>query len=447
MADFIELVGRLDPGVLSRCRIPEDISAVTDRGPEASPREAGTSRKALEAVWEAVEALYRSGVHPAIQICLRRGGVVALNRAIGHARGNAPGDPPDGHQVPIETGTPVNLFSAAKAVTAMLIHKLDERGALHLDDRVSEYIPEFARHDKERITLRHVVGHRAGIPNLPPDAMDLDLLSRPDEVIARLCELEPVSLPGRMLAYHAVSGGFILGEVVKRVTGGSLRDLVAKEIREPLGLRWLHYGVARSDLARVAENAFTGPPIPPPASTILTRALGATLPHVCEMSNDPRFLMGLIPSANLITTAEDSAAFYQCLLDEGELDGVRIFERRTVHHAIDEQSAREIDLTLALPISYSMGFMLGSRGISLYGWNHPRAFGHLGLTNVFCWADPDRDLAAAILTTGKPVLSLHTVRMVQLQSAIHEAFPPRKKRPSKRRARRHPRSARAELRS
>jgi CubicO group peptidase (beta-lactamase class C family) len=433
MVDFIEFFGRLDASLLSRCSIPDDLAAVTARGPEAAPRDAGTSRKAMDKVWEGVEALYRSGVHPAIQICVRRGGAIALNRAIGHARGNAPGDPEDAQKVPIDTQTPVNLFSAAKAITAMLIHKLDERGALHLDDRVSEFIPEFARHGKERITLRHVVAHRAGIPNLPPDAMDLDLIASPEKIVARICDLRPVSRPGRLLAYHAVSGGFLLAEVVRRVTGHSLRDLLAKEIREPLGLRWLHYGVPRSDLGRVAENAFTGPPIPPPISTILTRALGTDLRHVCEMSNDPRFVTGLIPSANLFTTAQDCAAFYQCLLDEGELDGVRIFEPRTVHHAIDEQSAWEIDLTLGLPIAYSTGFMLGNHFLSLYGWNHPRAFGHIGLTNIFCWADPDRELSAAILTTGKPVLSLHTVRMAQLQSAIHAAFPARR---GQRRARR-----------
>ena len=70
-----------------------------------------------------------------------------------------------------------------------------------------------------------------------------------------------------------------------------------------------------------------------------------------------------------------------------------------------------------------MGFMLGNRALSLYGWNHPEAFGHIGLTNVFCWADPERSLVAVVLTTGKPILSLHALRLAQLQSEIHRAFP------------------------
>jgi CubicO group peptidase (beta-lactamase class C family) len=321
------------------------------------------------------------------------------------------------------TDTPVNLFSAAKAITAMVIHKLDEQGVLHLDDRVSETIPEFARHGKERITLRHVLAHRAGIPNLPPDSMNLELLAEPDRMLEILCDSKPISPPGRLLAYHAVTGGFVLAEVVRRVTGCSIREVLAKEIREPLGLRWLHYGVEPEDLDRVALNALTGPPIPPPLSALLERALGAEYPKVVELSNEPRFLTGLIPSANIFTTAHDTARFYQCLLNEGELDGVRVFEPRTIQHAIDEQSAWEIDLTLMLPIAYSTGFMLGSRGLSLYGWNHPLAFGHLGLSNVFCWADPERDLVVSLLTTGKPIMSLAILRLVQLVSAIHDHFP------------------------
>lgn len=425
MADLVEIIGGLDFPILSRCRVPKDLATVTDRGQEDAPKAAGTTRKALEAVWQRVEALYRSGVHPAIQICVRRGGAVALSRAIGHAQGNAPSDPEDAPLVPITIATPVNLFSAAKAVTAMVIHKLDEQHVLHLDDRICEFIPEFARHGKERITVRHLVAHRAGIPSLPPEALDLDLLAEPDRVLDMLCDLRPISAPGRLLAYHAVSGGFILAEVVRRVTGHSIRDVLAKEIREPLGLEWLHFGVSPADVPNVARNAFTGPPIPPPISTMLRRALGAEMRDVVDLSNDPRFLTGLIPSGNLLSTAEDAAAFYQCLLNEGELDGVRVFEPRTIHHAIGEDSAWKLDLTLGLPIAYSTGFMLGNSTLSLFGWNHPKAFGHLGLTNIFCWADPETELAATILTTGKPVFSLHVLRMAQLLTEIHRAFPVR----------------------
>ena len=349
---------------------------------------------------------------------------MVLSRAIGHAAGNAPDDPPEAPKLPVTTATPINIFSAAKAITAMVIHKLDEQRVLHLEDRVCEYIPEFAQHGKSRITIRHILAHRAGIPNLPPDSVDLDLLTHPDRILRILCDSRPQTRPGRILAYHAVTGGFVLAEVVRRATGRSLREVLAKEIAEPLGLSWLHYGVAPEDVPRVARNAATGPPVPPPVAQILRRAFGKGLRELVEMSNAPRFLTALVPSSNLVTTAEDLAAFYQCLLDEGELGGVRLFEPRTVRHATSEQNVYEIDLTLALPIRYGLGFMLGSEYLSLYGWNHPQAFGHLGFTNVLSWADPERSLAVALLTTGKPVLSLHGLRLAQLLAEIHRAFPP-----------------------
>lgn len=428
MADFVELVGRMDPGILSRCRVPADVEAIVSRGHEDSPREARTTRGAVEEVWQAVLALYRSGIHPAIQVCIRRGGAVALHRAVGHARGNGPKDSSEGKKQPIATTTPINLFSAAKAVTAMLIHKLDERGDLHVDDRVCEYLPEFGKHGKDEITIRHLLAHRAGIANIPARVMDLDLLSQPERVLEVICELRPRSAPGRLLAYHAISGGFVLAAVAERVTGIPFDALCERELREPLGLDWLHFGVEGEAADAVAHNAFTGPPLLPPVSTLLTRALGVPLPQAVEMSNDPRFIAGLIPSANVISTAHDVATFYQCLLDDGAHEGRRVFRPRTIHRAVHQQSVWELDLTLALPIVYGSGFMLGSRGLSPYGWNHPNAFGHLGLTNILCWADPDRDLVCAILTTGKPVLSLHAVRLVQVQQAIHAAFPPQSKR-------------------
>ena len=181
--DVVELIGRLQFGYLSRSRIPRELEPVMHRGDEVQPRDVRSTRKAVEAVWQRAEALYRTGTQPGFQLCIRRHGSVVLNRSIGHARGNAPNDPRDAPKLDMTTETPVNIFSAAKAVTAMLLHKLDEQNVLDLDDRVCEFIPEFARHGKDRATIRHVLAHRAGIPNLPPDSMDLDLLTHPETVI------------------------------------------------------------------------------------------------------------------------------------------------------------------------------------------------------------------------------------------------------------------------
>lgn len=403
--------------------MPEDLDAVTSIAEETPARVVGIPAGDVESVWQAVETLYRTGLYPAIQICIRREGEIVLHRALGHASGNEPGSPPDAERVLATTATPFNLFSASKAVTAMVIHQLDDEGVLHIDDRVAEYIPEFAAHGKQWITLRHVLSHRAGIPNLPAEALDPEILLKPDEILDLLCAAKPVARAGRRLAYHAVTGGFVLAEVVRRVCGQDIRAVLREKIGAPLGFRWMSYGVAPADLPLVAVDAFTGLPVPPPASTLLRRALGVDAERAVEISNDPRFRTAIVPAGNVIATAEEASAFYECLRNEGELGGVRVFSPRTVRRATSEQSYWELDLTLGIPLRYGLGFMLGGDLISLFGPDTPHAFGHLGFTNIFTWADPARALSVALLTSGKPVLSPEMARLVQLVLRVNRAFP------------------------
>ncbi|MEO8605826.1 MAG: serine hydrolase, partial [bacterium] len=103
-------------------------------------------------------------------------------------------------------------------------------------------------------------------------------------------------------------------------------------------------------------------------------------------------------------TANELSRFYQLLLNEGTLDGVQIFEPRTIRRAVQETSYLEFDLTLVLPLRYAMGFMLGGTTFSLYGPDTASAFGHLGFTNIISWADPARQIAGALMTSGKPLI-------------------------------------------
>jgi CubicO group peptidase (beta-lactamase class C family) len=417
--------------LLIRCRVPASLEGVTTIGTEASPQDLGVSREGVARVWAAVERLYRSGIHPAIQLCVRRHGQVLIDRAIGHARGNGPDDPADGVLTQATPATPFNIFSAAKAVTAMVIHLLDQRNVIRLDDPVCEYIPEFAVRAKQWITIRHVLIHRAGLPNPPPEVMQLDTLDDPAAIVRILCEMKLTGRPGRQLAYHAVTGGFILGEVVRRVTGKTIREVLDEEIRGPLGFRWLSYGVPPADVDEVAVNYFTGPPPAFPLSTVLTRALGVECRRAITMSNDPRFLTGIVPAGNVIATANEMSRFYQLLLQGGELDGVRIFDPRTIRRATSEQSYLEFDFTLFIPFRYAMGFMLGGQWLSPYGPDTQYAFGHIGFTNVLTWADPERQVAAALLTTGKPlvypelIFLYDALRQIGLACPRERARPPR----------------------
>ena len=418
----LPLIDRAIGTAARRCWVPSDLASVTDHGIEKGDDEIA------ERIWELVEAVYGTGMHPAIQVCIRHGGDVVVDRAIGHAHGNLPGRRVDREAVvPMTVGTPVNLFSAAKAITGMVMHKLEEQGALALDDRVAEHLPGFERHDKADITIRHVLTHRAGIPTMPAEAFDLDLLADHDQVEELLRDLRPSHPPGEKPAYHAVTGGFVMEAVARRAAGRSLRDVLVTEIKEPLGLEWLDFGVDPEHAALIAKNVETGFPLGPAIGTFMKRALGKPWGPVLRMSNDDRFLTGVIPSGNVIVTARDIAAFYQCLLDGGVLDGVRVFDEETVANAVRAEGGDdfEFDRILGMPMRYSSGFMLGTETASLYGWNHPRAFGHVGMSNLFTWADPDRDLVVALLTTGKPVIGTHMLSLIGLISGIHEEFPER----------------------
>lgn len=413
------------PSCLNRVRVPRELASVSSRdaASEVDPRDAGMTREDVAEIWAAVERLYRSGTQPAITLCVRRDGHVVLNRAIGHARGNGPTDPKGATLVPATPETPFCVYSISKAVTAMVIHLLDGQGHLRLDDPVAEFIPEFGTRGKERTTIRHVLTHRAGIPSVAGHGNDPALLADWDRIVRLLCDAKPTSVPGRRLAYHAITGGYVLGEIVRRVTGRDIRQVLAESIQRPLGFRWLNYGVRPGEVDAVAKSYFTGSRVPPGVSFLIKRALGVTFEDAVTLSNDPRFLTSIVPSGNVVATAHELASFFEMLRCGGELGGVRVIDRRTVRRALTESSYLELDLTLGLPLRYGLGLMLGGSPVSVFGPSTPRAFGHYGFINVIGWADPDRNLSAALLTSGKPFLGPHLVRLWGVLSAIAHRCP------------------------
>ncbi len=403
---------------------PAEVTSRNTAG-EIPPGVVGLRTEDVEAIWASVVRLYETGLHPAIALCVRRGGKIVLNRAIGHLRGNAPRvrGAEASALVPIRHDSLFNLFSASKAVTAMVVHLLDERRLVHLDDPVAEYVPELGRNGKEAMTLRQLLTHRAGIPAVSGAAVDPALVGDWDGVMATLYAARPLSVPGRQLAYHALTSGFVFGEVVRRVTGRDIRQYLHDEVLAKLDFATFNYGVAAARVHEVAENAFTGLPAIPPLSWFLRRSIGLGAREATALSNDPRFLTAIVPSGNIIGTAEEASRFFQLLLDDGALGGRRIFDARTVRRAIAEQTHLEIDSFLGLPVRYGMGFMLGAETFSPYGPDTGHAFGHIGFTTVVAWADPDRDLSVALLTSGKPVITPGQVRWVQVTRAIAQRCP------------------------
>jgi CubicO group peptidase (beta-lactamase class C family) len=413
----------LVPDLLGRIRLPADLDSVTTVGEEERAGDGGLSDELVGRIWESATDLYRSGVHPALQLCVRRNGHVVLNRAIGHAKGNGLGDPDETAKELATPDTPFCIMSASKAVTATVVHLLAEEGAISIEDRVGDHIPDYARHGKDDITIGHVLSHRAGVASMPREAFDLDKLVDREFIVETICDAKPDYKPGQMLAYHAVSGGFILGEIVHRVTGKSIREVLAERILDPLGFRWGNFGVREEDLGRVGDDYVTGPPLVPPISLLVSRALGAPLGEVIDATNDPRFRMGIVPAANVYTTANELSRFFELLRRGGEMDGVRVMEPETLRNALAEQSRLEVDLSLGFPTRFSYGYMLGAKVVSLFGFDTDEAFGHLGLINIMGWADPERGISVGLVTSGKAILYPEVHRFLGVMGRIASEVP------------------------
>jgi CubicO group peptidase (beta-lactamase class C family) len=212
---------------------------------------------------------------------------------------------------------------------------------------------------------------------------------------------------------------------VERVTGRPLRRFLDEEISVPWKLGTFNYGVPPERAGEVACNALTGPQLPPIA-WMFQRSIGVDPATAVAYANDPIFLTSVVPAGNLITTSDGGCRFFEGLRLGGTLEGVQIFEPRTVRRALAEQSFLEMDSSLGLPVRYSMGFMLGGDVFSVYGPRTTRAFGHVGFSNVLLWADPDRELSAAYLNTGKPFATLDQLAWLAVPRAIAQRLDARR---------------------
>jgi CubicO group peptidase (beta-lactamase class C family) len=411
--------------ILDAADIPADLDDVTTIAwkEEADPAAAGMTRAGVDAIWDAAERLYATGMHPGLSLVLRRHGHVVLKRAIGHAQGNGPGDYVK-RPVPMTPDTPVCIYSASKAMAAMTVHVLSERKALSLLDPVSHYIPEFGRNGKRDITIYQLLCHKAGIPTIPTAGLDVaDLFLDPKEVLRLIYATAPEK-PGQHHAYHALTAGFVVADLVEKVSGQGFRRFFREHISGPLGLRSIDFGARGAALKRVARNYVTGFRYDGPVDVYLRRAIGTSLGHATELSNDARFYRAVIPAGNGVATADDACKFFQCLLDGGRLGRARAFQPLTVRRAIAEVGKPEIDRSLLLPLRYSAGMMLGASPWGLYGPSTAKAFGHLGFANNMVWADPERATSVALLATGKVVLGTHMPALLALLSAISKHCAP-----------------------
>lgn len=329
-------------------------------------------------VQQVIDRLVESGAERGLQVAVYRDGEQIVDAVAGVA------DPATGR--PVTSGTPFYCFSAGKAMTATIVHMLVERGVFGYDTPIAELWPQFGAHGKEKVTIRHVLTHTAGVPTLPPDVTVKDVCDW-----QKMCDaLADASLhwePGTKLGYHAYTFGYLLGEVVRRATGKPISQVLREEVAEPLGVAGeLYFGVPEADLGRLARleepadktEMFARLPADAPMFTPAPRAV---FPNA-EFGNRPDVLQADLPAGGKMS-ARAIARLYAALL--GGLDDVRLISPQ-----------RLTELT-TVAVEGTDQFMGGESAMSLgFGIGHPVT----GAQTVFGWAGVGGTYACADIATG-----------------------------------------------
>jgi CubicO group peptidase (beta-lactamase class C family) len=285
-----------------------------------------------------------------------------------------------------------NTMSVTKAMTALCLHVLVDRGQVALDAPVARYWPEFAANGKAGILVRWLLDQRAGLPVLQEDLwpgaiMDWTAMTQ------ALARQPALVAPGTTAAYHIRTAGFLVGEVVRRVSGRSLGTFFREEIAAPLGLDF-HIGLGEAEMARCADFVAqrSGTLLDPAlvAGDTLASRISRQMPARMDY-NGAEYRRAEIPSTNGHGNARSVARFYALLAAGGTLDGVRILAPRTIEAARVEQH-RDREIILQRSYRQALGFLLNTPGDFPIGPN-PNAYGLLGMGGAVGFCDPDAELA------------------------------------------------------
>ncbi|MGB5697708.1 MAG: serine hydrolase domain-containing protein [Polyangiales bacterium] len=324
-------------------------------------------------------------------------------------------------------------FSASKGVTATAIHILASDGLVDYDAPVARYWPEFGCNGKEAITVRHVLSHQAGLHKVTPLVDQLTDILDWDLIIGRLAKTEPDFHPGTANAYHAMTFGWLVGEIVRRVSGAAFPEFIQTRIVEPLALDGLHIGEADSQMDRLADlvrlpalcrhgakplpSEYRAPPWMPrgPLRSLVRR--GLTPGNMRELFRHPAFWKACLPSMNGVFTARALAKMYAALSLGGELDGTRLVQPEIVQASSKVQMKRP-DKVVLYPLHWRLGY---HRADALL-MDVPEAFGHFGAGGAGGWANPELKLSLGLVHNGFPLSPLGQTRTVTMTAAVYESL-------------------------
>jgi CubicO group peptidase (beta-lactamase class C family) len=289
------------------------------------------------------------------------------------------------------------VFSTTKGIMSIAVAMCAQRGLIDYSEKVATYWPEFAQAGKQDVTVAQLLAHRAGLYTLR-DHVSLEDALNWDTMVSRLAATEPLLPLGSVHAYHAITFGWLAGELVRRVDGRSVTDFVRQEIAEPLKAEFF-IGLPEALEPRVARlMAHPLPSFPPDIAKIMNDRAGPGTKGEAALSlngafapgafNKPEVHRAQVPGANGIGNARSLAKIYaSCISD---VDGIRLLTPATVARATTSMTpVDEVDAVLLSQTDFAMGFM---RHNEHYKFTGPEAFGHTGAGGSASFADPTRHL-------------------------------------------------------
>ncbi|MFJ9083945.1 serine hydrolase domain-containing protein [Streptomyces sp. NPDC102384] len=330
------------------------------------------------------------------------------------------------HTRPWQQDTLVNVWSTTKGATALCAHLLVDRGLLDLDAPVASYWPEFAAAGKQNVLVRHLLSHRAGLAGLR-EPHTLDELYDWELTTARLAATEPWWEPGTRSGYHAITYGFLVGEVIRRITGQLPSAFLRQEVSGPLGMDFFirfPEDETRQPAELVHPLAAAGSEQEAAFSQLEPVALAALanpLTGAAE-ANTPEWRAAEIPAAGGHASAQGVAALYGLFTGHERPDGRRVLSARAAERAREGQgSCRDLILGAGFAHDTEIGLGLWLSGANgSYGPN-PRAFGHDGFGGSFGLADPEAGISVGYVMNHMGTHIADDPRKMALVDAVYKA--------------------------
>ena len=349
-----------------------------------------------------IEDGIREGLHKGVQLYVSRDGEILADGGLGEARDD----------VPMTSDVLTFWVSAGKPLTAVAIMRLYETGRLDIDAPVAKIIPEFAANGKEQVTVKHLLNHTAGLRNIvigwPNDAWEV--------IINRLCKvaLQDDWVPGERAAYDAGKSWYILGEIVHRLDGRAIADVVRDDIMRPLGMQDSWMALPEKELHAYGDRICHVYAYKPSGLKILRT-------HSPEVSAAPS------PGASCRGPIRELGFFYEILLNEGTRNGVQILKPETVALMTQRHRHEIFDETFKHTVDFGLGVIVDSNRYGAdtvpYGFGRHcsnRAFGHGGARSTIGFADPEHALVVTAIANGCPPEPIHNERFRRLNTLIYE---------------------------